>query len=1424
MPKNAKRKPLSSRKPLTLQQVRKKAQQSPNDAGAWQMLARSLLRDGELSEAQEAIQRAVELAPQEAEHLEWKGHIEYLRHEVREALQSLEQAQEIKPDSVLGLLTLAKIHSEYGANAKALTYIERAEALASEDIRVLDTKGAILNSLFRLEEAGKVFARLIELDPGSFVHWNNAGNVFRDMGQLDEADRYYQKAIALDSDSPVAYSNRLTALHYDPEATRDTIVEVARQWEKRYAPVGEFTRPLPENREPARRLRIGMVSDGFRKHPVGKMIIRCLEHLEPAQAELFAYSSSDVSDELTQRLKRAFHHWLPIRHLSDEAFAQRIRDDRIDILIDLSGHNSGNRMRVMAMAPAPLLVKWVGGLINTTGMKAIDYLISDAIETPPGEDAYYTEKLIRLPDDYIVFDPPANLPEINELPAKRNGYITLACFNNPTKLNKVTLREWAEVMRQLPDSRLLLKGRPYASEAFCERIYRQMEDGGISRERILIEGPGTNYELLQAYNQADIALDPWPYSGGLTTCEAFIMGLPVVTMTGPTFAGRHSATHLINAGMPELVTHSWEEYRAKIVELASDLDSLATIRQHLREVLLQSPVCDGPRFAHHFTQAMRAIWQRYCEDKAPAALSFDDAGQVWFNGDSAPLEVQYAEQLDDDTGGFSWQLPGKIIAIDNSARLLQQAGLARLRRLKAFGIVAFDPASRVKNPGQYQSSEDVQVFPHAVLGDGQPGTLYACLDPALSGTLEPLPNDQQLDANVQGSQVLTKLPINTVALDSINGLDSLDWLILDDLSDAAAILEHGQKALQNTLLIQVRIAFQPTHQRQPNLAEMQHWMARHGFRFYRFNDERHRSHLPVSVPEAQRQATELVSADALFLPSHERLSVLSEEQCIKLAFLLSTVFGAKDMAYALLARADRKKAEHYLVVGKLIDDPRNMVAEIHNVKEAMFYLESCRLEKKIPNHKLPQKLVVSLTSYEARFATLHLTIKSLLCQSVVPDEVVLWIAEEEKGLLPEKVTQLETFGLRVAYCKDIRSYKKIVPTLEEYAGWFVVTADDDLFYGHGWLEGLVTAWSGSYDDIVAHRAHKIELNKKGIPQEYVKWKWQVGVCEIPDGYIFPTCGAGTLFPPGAFHEDVTKKEKFIALCPDADDVWLYWMFSINGKKARVSGYNFEMIEWPNAEATPLWHKNLKEGGNDEKIRKMIEEYGAAWKFPFKKGDDSFSFTYREKKVNFYLPDRDDHIQKAIRSRKEFYEIEMLSDIDGRVCKGATIFDIGANIGNHTVFFGMFCDAGKVFSFEPHPKTCALLKDNILLNGLSHVVSCFQIGVGELPGKANISFYDDKNIGMARLEVSGEGEIDVVRLDDVAAEHGVKVSLLKIDVEGMELSVLKGASRILENDSPCVYAEAGTDDEFFSIKKYLAKYGYSPVKRFNATPTYLFLKV
>ncbi|MFP4280691.1 MAG: glycosyltransferase, partial [Halochromatium sp.] len=261
---------------------------------------------------------------------------------------------------------------------------------------------------------------------------------------------------------------------------------------------------------------------------------------------------------------------------------------------------------------------------------------------------------------------------------------------------------------------------------------------------------------------------------------------------------------------------------------------------------------------------------------------------------------------------FDWQLQGRVVVLDNRAKLLRSGAWDSLRETDAFSLVAFDPASEVPHPEHFQDSEHVQVFQHALLGDGQPATLHACLDPALSSTLKPLPDDQLPAHQRQGARVLTTLPISTIRLDSIEGLGSLDWLILDDLSDAIAILEHGETQLQQTLLIQARVAFQPTHERQPSLAELQHWMARHGFRFYRFNDARYHSLFPQDTEASQQLASELQSLETLFIPSDDRLAAFDDSRKQKLVFLLHSVFNAHDLAYQVMSQVNALLAKQYL--------------------------------------------------------------------------------------------------------------------------------------------------------------------------------------------------------------------------------------------------------------------------------------------------------------------------------------------------------------------------------------------------------------------------------------------------------------------------------------------------------------------------------
>lgn len=908
--------------PLNKTQAQQMIRRSPQQVAGWKALGNCLIKEGQYEEARDALEKARTLAGNNHEVLILLSMTEATLGDIRAAQILAEKAVEICPEHVDGRCQLARVYYERSRYEEALQQVEHALQLAPNRDDTLERKALILTKMYRYQEAIALFKELTHRRPDYYAFWNNIANLLKDIGQLDEADAYYQKSIRLADNTPIPYSNRLTTLHYNPAISREVIFEACKEWESRYAPQNIPPRPRPTDLSSQRRLRIGMVSDGFRNHPVGRMITLMLEYLPRQEFELFAYSTNNAEDPLTHRIQQSVSQWASIAHLSDEKFTKRIRDEQIDILIDLAGHNAGNRMRTMAMQPAPLLVKWVGGLINTTGLSAIDYLLSDRIESPPGEDVFYTEKLIRLPDDYICFTPPEYVPEIGNLPALENGHITLGCFNNPTKINEVVLTEWARIMHELPNSRLLLKGMQYNSEDLCQQVRAIMAEQGIEAERLLIEGPSPHRELLQTYNRIDIALDPWPYSGGLTTCEAFLMGVPVVSLPGPTFAGRHSATHLVNAGMPELVVDSWDEYRARVLELASDLDSLSTIRRHLREVLLQSPVCDGPRFAKNFTIAMRAIWQRYCEGKQPAALTLDQEGQAWFEGDSQPMQLQHpTPAAGSEENAFNFAFKGKVVTLDNGALLVGTTGFSSLQKLGAFATIAFDPTSKVTNAAQLQAAGELHHFPHVTLGDGREGTLSACLDPAMNATLEPLPADQQLPGNQEATQVIAKLPITTLRLDDIEGLENIDWLLLDNMNDSLAILENGEKALANTLLVQVRVNFSPTHKNQPELTQISHWLSRHGFSFYRLNNLQHYSHLPRRDDLLKQQATQLVSADAIFIQSPHRLEHLGPQQKSKLAFILHTVYQMHDLALSILESADAQNGEKYLESTGYLEKP-----------------------------------------------------------------------------------------------------------------------------------------------------------------------------------------------------------------------------------------------------------------------------------------------------------------------------------------------------------------------------------------------------------------------------------------------------------------------------------------------------------------------
>jgi predicted O-linked N-acetylglucosamine transferase (SPINDLY family) len=303
--------------------------------------------------------------------------------------------------------------------------------------------------------------------------------------------------------------------------------------------------------------------------------------------------------------------WRNILRQDDRAVARQIREDGIDVLVDLSGHTDGNRMPLFALKPAPVQCTWLG-YVSTTGLPTVDYVVADRYVLPPEHERYFVEKPYRLPHSYLCFTKPQTEIEVGPLPAIEKGQFTFGCFNNLVKLNDEVLDLWIGIMQAVPNSRLFLKNRHIMQSRFEKQLVERFAAAGISPDRLLISGEGQRVEYLLGYNWLDLALDPFPYGGGTTTIESLWMGVPVVSLRGDRWVGRVSDSILSTLGLSELVTTTKEDYARTAIALASDLPRLAELRASLRPRLLASPLMDAPGFARDLETAYRAMWSEWC--------------------------------------------------------------------------------------------------------------------------------------------------------------------------------------------------------------------------------------------------------------------------------------------------------------------------------------------------------------------------------------------------------------------------------------------------------------------------------------------------------------------------------------------------------------------------------------------------------------------------------------------------------------------------------------------------------------------------------------------------------------------------------------------------------------------------------------------
>ena len=484
---------------------------------------------------------------------------------------------------------------------------QRAVALQPHDASLHVAMAASLSELACFDEALAALACALALDP---QHAEARTRVVRtlnrkagqaiDRGDTDAGLQTYRLLLAIDDQTPKFVSNYLFALQYDTKVP----AKQARREHERLA--GAYGLPSPLMRQATqKKLRIGYVSPNLSAHPVGAFLLPIFAHHQHDEFEFFVYSDRRDEDSVTRKLRKYPLNWHRSVDWSNDTLYQQIRADRVDLLIDLAGHTALHRLPVFAQRAAPVQVSWAG-YVGTTGLPAMDWLLADRWHAPVGSESEFRERVWRLPNGYVAWQPPKYAPPVGDLPFNTHRRVTFGCLNKLAKATPAAIERWCAVLHAVPGSRMRVADPQLADDAFREHWAARFI--GIERDRLLLSPGGTHPEFLGIYNDIDIALDPTPYSGGVTTLESLWMGVPVLTLPGDRFASRHATSHLSQAGLGELVAESESDLVHRAVALAQDPRKMQQYRTTLRQRLAEAPSCNGLQFTRDLEAAFRGMW------------------------------------------------------------------------------------------------------------------------------------------------------------------------------------------------------------------------------------------------------------------------------------------------------------------------------------------------------------------------------------------------------------------------------------------------------------------------------------------------------------------------------------------------------------------------------------------------------------------------------------------------------------------------------------------------------------------------------------------------------------------------------------------------------------------------------------------------
>jgi protein O-GlcNAc transferase len=594
----------------------------PEYAEAHNNLGMVLREQGKLEDAVASFHEALRIKPSYAGAYTNLGIVFQVQGKLDEAMKCHREALRLEPSLAEAYANLGNVLLWQKRFSEALANYQQALDLQPQDPKAYYNLAIALREQGRVEEAEAYFRQAVRLKPDYVQAHSQLGAVLQEQGRLDEALASFQDAIRLQPTDRDARSMYLFCLNFLPQADPEFVFAEHCRWEAEKGSGIISATAIDTNHclatearrkrlpTPFRSLRVGYVSPNLCRHVLARFLEPILTHHDPQQVQAICYAEVAAADDVTARLRSLSHGWRRTYGLTDAQVIDLVRGDAIDILVDLAGHTGGSRLGVFACKPAPLQASYLG-YPNTTGLSTIDYWLTDAVADPPGEPSRHTEELVRLPGGFCCYQPAEEAPEVNLLPALRAGHVTFGSLHKLAKLNAAVLDLWCGILRAIPSSRLLVF-RHTLGERTKDNLARQFLDQGIPRDRLELRhaaAPGHNPHL-RLYAEIDISLDPFPWSGHATACEALWMGVPVITLYGATHAGRMVASVLTRLGLTELITHSPREYLERAVQVVGDLDRLADLRARLRDMMKNSPLCDGERFTRNLEAAYRAMWQR----------------------------------------------------------------------------------------------------------------------------------------------------------------------------------------------------------------------------------------------------------------------------------------------------------------------------------------------------------------------------------------------------------------------------------------------------------------------------------------------------------------------------------------------------------------------------------------------------------------------------------------------------------------------------------------------------------------------------------------------------------------------------------------------------------------------------------------------